>query len=70
LAGLEIFHATAIHSDSGPLALTETSLFGLKRACPSLQRVGNLARWTIEDMEAVMAELLHCHKWKRVLTAS
>jgi hypothetical protein len=22
----------------------------------------------LEDMEAVMAKLLHCHKWKRVLT--
>jgi hypothetical protein len=64
---LEVFHATAIQSASGPLGLTEATLYGLLAACPSLQKVGNLSKWRIDDMEGVMAHLFHSHRWRRIL---
>jgi hypothetical protein len=67
---LETFQATAISTDSGPLGLTEVSLYALVQACPRLVKVGNLSKWRIEDMEGVMARLFHCHRWKRIVTTT
>jgi len=66
LDSLLVFQATAIDHEYGPLFLTEDSLFLLVAACPKLQKVGNLAKWRIEDIDRTMQVLQGAWGWARI----
>ena len=58
---------TSVEHHYGRLLLTEESLLLLINNCPDLERVGNLGRWVIEDMDITMELLSREWGWGRVM---
>lgn len=66
LRHLTMFHMTSVEQEYGPVLLGETSLFLLAASCSKLERVGNLSKWLIQDVDGTMERLNNIFSWTRV----
>ena len=67
LKKLKEFTVTSVEHHFGRLFLTEESLMLLINSCPELEKVGNLSKWMIEDMDRTMERIGREWGWGRVL---
>ena len=66
LKSLRMFHVTAIDHVFGPVLIGESSVFLLVSSCPELEKIGNLSKWLIEDMDQTMTKLGSMFSWGRI----
>jgi len=66
LKHLTMFHVTSVEQEYGPVLLGEPSLFLLANSCLKLERVGNLTKWLIQDVDGTMERLNNMFSWTRV----
>ena len=66
LRHLTMFHVTSVEQEYGPVLLGESSLFLLASSYSELERVGNLSKWLIQDVDGTMERLSNMFSWTRV----